>query len=748
MEPSHVSLGITGSLAPRRRMATLLCAAAVALLAYAQAGKAQVTTAPDYVTEDQIGSLFTSGGSTTPASFVQSGFGSNDGVPYFQPAQYGTRLANGGEIVSAAYNLGNGLYLYAYEIDNGAYSFAATTLSVPFGGAPLIPVGPVTTGAFSAGNFVLQLNLPNYGIPEPVFTGVFLPFYDAFPGLPDPNSTLDGITSFSASGAAITFTTPGAGGPEDLAVGVPSVTLATPVFGFITNVPPIVVTGQFAADANGTLLQPAFQLVVPADPQLVDPVPGLLSGSTVTTDANTLATQGRSIAGVAADGVTEAVLRVPTTNVGDQVTLTIQNFTSADEMGALGNPGDTQFTQSTLTVNAKGTTNGPMAFAIYRAPLDFPRASGQDASAGSRIVDVQAQITSLNSISTVTTTEPILIVRPLVVLVHGLWGSASAWDNFMSFSGWDQRFSVQRANYGDTVVGGIAASSPSYDGVVLAGATNSSLGILFNASSVADQVDAFIGRFKDGENPAGLPVAAVQADFVAHSMGGDVVRALLLASFNIGSFPEGVVHKLVTIGTPHLGTPLAIDLLPADPTHDPNSCVRDFLADNGDPSFLSATLSGGTAVSGGVGDLEGDGAGGSLSGALQALAQPGQQTVTAAMIAGVATSSNLSGLDSSPAAIYLKYIKCPNNPLAEDLDSQDWPTVFSGGNSDAVVPESSQLDQQQASIPEELGVIHSSGLTKLGFHGPDELDPGSGAAEVIGLLNTPVTDASFRLLPP
>jgi hypothetical protein len=244
----------------------------------------------------------------------------------------------------------------------------------------------------------------------------------------------------------------------------------TPMFGFTTNVPPVVATGQFAADANGTLLSPPFMLVVPADPELVDPVPDLLSGSTVTTDASALATQGAIISGVAADGVTEALVRIPSGNVGDQIALTIQNFTSADEMGALGNPGDTQFTQSNLSVTAVATTNGPMAFAIYRAPADFVRDSApQDASERFRIANVQLQGAPINSTTALTVTEPIAIVRPLVVLVHGLWGSPSAWDNFMSFPGWDQRFSVQRANYGNPVIGDIAASDPSYPADVLAG---------------------------------------------------------------------------------------------------------------------------------------------------------------------------------------------------------------------------------------------------------------------------------------
>ena len=55
-----------------------------------------------------------------------------------------------------------------------------------------------------------------------------------------------------------------------------------------------------------------------APPQLtlLDPVPALLSGPMVTTDVNVLATKGRVVQGVAADGVTEMVLRVPANSAG------------------------------------------------------------------------------------------------------------------------------------------------------------------------------------------------------------------------------------------------------------------------------------------------------------------------------------------------------------------------------------------------------------------------------------------------
>src|SRR5690348_15867551 len=56
-----------------------------------------------------------------------------------------------------------------------------------------------------------------------------------------------------------------------------------------------------------------------------DPIPTLLNGPLVTTDVNVLASKGRAIGGVAADEVTDAVLRVPDNAVGAEFTFTVIN---------------------------------------------------------------------------------------------------------------------------------------------------------------------------------------------------------------------------------------------------------------------------------------------------------------------------------------------------------------------------------------------------------------------------------------
>ena len=148
---------------------------------------------------------------------------------------------------------------------------------------------------------------------------------------------------------------------------------------------------------------------------------------------------------------------------------------------------------------------------------------------------------------------------------------------------------------------GVTATSPTYDSGYLDvnNIPTSALGLSYNAPLVDGQIRQGISDFRHINN-----AAAVTADVVAHSMGGDIVRTIALGSGfqNNETYGHGPIDKLITIGTPHLGSPLATDLL-----QDANKCVRQQLAKNGTPSFITVTTSAGPPINGGVGDLQGDG---------------------------------------------------------------------------------------------------------------------------------------------
>lgn len=553
--------------------------------------------------------------------------------------------------------------------------------------------------------------------------------------------------------------------------------------GTINNLGQIV--GQYEDSAG------AYHGFLASTAQLVDPVPDLLSGAAVRQlnspdDAQILATKGQVVQGVAADGVTEVVVRIPAVNVGDQFTVTVLNdstgaqSTLPDEDGALGNPGDTAFSQTQVGVTAVATnaTNpNPMAFAVYRAPIDFarPTSSGGYKSGvcnNASLTDDQAacrtvMITAQNQNTGQNTNIPVSILRPPVVLIHGLWGSRSDWNNFSplySFAGADPRFYVAPLNYSGPPLLPILSSSPDYSSLpggqglaVLLNARANSLGFQYNASGVLKQVTGNIQKFKGGGNPTNTAVAAIQADLVTHSMGGDIARTLPLHTsfiriigsdndfFSDLSLGQGYIHKLITIDTPHLGSTLATQMLQGQ-----NSCVANALALAGLPAFLSVQVAaqGGTLpFSGAVGDLTD-----SPSQALQNIAAPGRRTLPTAFLAGTANFSNLSGLVNNGVALSL-HVTCgltARDPLALNLTATDWPSVFGGQANDIIVGLPSQLNGLTTPDPNSVfdGKIHSAGVLKLGFSGPTVLDSGPMPTQVINLLNTPVTNPLFHPLNP
>ncbi len=520
----------------------------------------------------------------------------------------------------------------------------------------------------------------------------------------------------------------------------------------------------------------AVNVVSSTNVSIVDPVPDLVSGNAVKTASQLqgLLTKGRVVSGVAADGVTQAIIRIQTNAANHQFAVKLlndQNMQSSlpNEDGALGNPGDTSFSQSLVTVSS-GSTGGDgqaYAFAVYRAPLDFARPTGAGFKSGTcnganlgddqlacRSVSLQVQDVTTNNSSPIGVA--ITILRPPVILIHGLWGDWRDWSNFSPLvkgaNKVDKRFKVGRVSFDDPV--GLTSSVPQYTEVSLSLARANSLGLQYNAPKVLKQIADWINDFKTGANPANVAVAAVQADVVAHSMGGLLVRTMpLLTQFSADpTYNQGPIHKVLTIDTPHLGSPLASLLL--DPTSD---CTRERLAARGYFSFASVALSG-SGVNGAVGDLQAN------SQALSAIAQAGPHLLPTALIAGVYT--NFASLNCTvnnfgvPCARYYIFTKCGSNGdvLGAKFSSTAWPLIFgpAGSNSnDAIVSQNSQLNGLTITNGTNgfiySGLVHSPGTEKLSFTGPSVMD-GSGsnpiANQVITLLNTPYTQAAFQNLNP
>ncbi len=485
---------------------------------------------------------------------------------------------------------------------------------------------------------------------------------------------------------------------------------------------------------------------------LLDPVPDLVNqaGDGVLTDPETLATGGTQVMGVAADGAARLVLQIYGSFAGEQLTLMLQGDGAPNQNGLAQPDGilqtllpvDGMASGSQITVTAQQTSKGPIAFAQYFPSKDFSRGGNDDTSA-SRQVTITAKSQASGRSNQTTST----MTRPVVVLVHGIWGSQSTtWKDFTPFIN-NNQFAVTYANY-DYLLGGAVSlpmSVPSdYPAKLQSQVKANAAGIDFNSPGVLKQIqNNIVQSRKNG-------IAATQADIVAHSLGGLVTRGAEFLPSYVGrdSFQAGSFDKLITIATPHLGSPLAVQIVQAN-----NGCVRELLAEHGSISFQTLSFSGAGKV-GAIGDLAGDGNGGGLSPAVTKLGTSnGGHSVPTAMIVGLMNANNLAGLSRGyTAGSYLRSRACRNSPLAQNLTVAGWPTVF-GQDSDAIVPVTSQRNNGSAAatVP---GVVHTSsivGISGLGFNGPAETDAlgsvNTVQTSVIRFLNAPRLMAPFVMLP-
>ena len=239
----------------------------------------------------------------------------------------------------------------------------------------------------------------------------------------------------------------------------------------------------------------------------------------LSSDGNKLASCGDSdIAAVATDGVTPILMRLKAGLAGQGCFEITSNVPPA---------------QGTITAGVTNTqTVGSLeqAFSFYYPPDEFVD------TARTRTVDVEFAYTPIVAGKRANTTrfrDTLTLVRPPVVLMHGLWADEKSWED----------------DFVDNVRG------PDPDGIVVRGDYAAS-----NAEELTanlDEVKEAIKRaLKDTRNKG---IAVTQADYVGHSMGG------LLGRLHISdrdyrrpaNLDKGDIRRFVSLNTPHFGTNLA-----------------------------------------------------------------------------------------------------------------------------------------------------------------------------------------------
>ena len=520
--------------------------------------------------------------------------------------------------------------------------------------------------------------------------------------------------------------------------------------------PPCTLGGQYAPAINGPAYfgDILYIKLIPLAVSMVDPIAdGLESGTGIVSDPVALKAASHMVNGVAADSATQVVLRVSGAQVGDLV-----QFTVSDEKGPSSDgPGagyltslptggsDSRTSGGIINVTAVDSGNGTaIAFAAYHSPSDFVRNGNvTDPTIKLRQVTIQATHTATGA----SVNQAVSIVRPPVVLVHGIWGSPT------DFSGADggvsgllkSLFFFDGLRYDNRV--SVASTSPIYltSGKPLESVSGNALGFQFGATTILPQIENEVWAYKltglslaTGGAVAGN-IAAVQVDVVAHSMGGDITRTLpqIPEYADPSTYRLGYVHKLITIDTPHLGSPLA------SAVHDPNqnnSCVRGTLAVEGRYSFSSVVASStSVSVSGATADLVSATASMSTSAALTRMHNSGLISATSLIpTAMIGAQTSTGGVGGSLTGGFWIATLCPTNDLAKQLNPSGWFNLMLGA-SDGVVPLSNQFDEEtaysSANPSNSKNGVHSFSTENLGFSPPSVLDQKSGVpAQVIRLL--------------
>ncbi|MBL8227344.1 MAG: hypothetical protein JNL98_02660 [Bryobacterales bacterium] len=281
----------------------------------------------------------------------------------------------------------------------------------------------------------------------------------------------------------------------------------------------------------------------------------------LTTDLNQLKNvlSGRRVQGVAADGVARIIVAIPVCAAGGgqaDVQLVDSSFqpvpNGGQGHGALGahdTPLDGLFAgPGIFTLPLQGVftdqQGGPMAIAVFRAPYDFGLADSSPSR--TLYIKITRKWFGASPPPPQTLYHAITIVRPPVILVHGLWGNSNAWDFFPPLR--------------ETVLG-LDSNTPFTVCAADYRGTNSA-GFRMNAVIVSGQVARCLHSYRTGALtvvPGRPAIAVAQLDIIAHSMGGLIARTLSIQSdfLKSSNYKSGTIHKLITIASPHLGSQLA-----------------------------------------------------------------------------------------------------------------------------------------------------------------------------------------------
>lgn len=238
-----------------------------------------------------------------------------------------------------------------------------------------------------------------------------------------------------------------------------------------------------------------------------------------------LANTVNQVSGVATDGITKILL------VADNISKPVTFSLSGTDAGKLSDLANQNVFANEVTIEPVNNR----VVAIYTPPDSY----GDMYREGGREISVKFFFASAPS---VYANINLNLVTPPVVLVHGMWSKPAIWfeGGFASYLQ-QNRFQIVAADYSNRSASSFNPNTPAS----LPGR---------NAVEKAVVTALQLLRSKG--------IAVTQADVVAHSLGGLMTRSWsqqpgFLSKEN---YKKGFIHKLITIGTPHRGSPFGPEL--------------------------------------------------------------------------------------------------------------------------------------------------------------------------------------------
>lgn len=303
----------------------------------------------------------------------------------------------------------------------------------------------------------------------------------------------------------------------------------------INNCGQIVGSGKLEGQPRGFLLNPTLDAVDLNDPMFRDPSIPLTTR---------LSHGGSDVEGLAADGVTRILIRLGGLGDGSfQIKVTDENgSTDPAHVGELSNAFESEQFGNPLVLGSVYVPSEHTWMILVRltAPLDFDRDSS-DNDLGERELTIEFGVPNIGP----CITKKIKLVRPPVVLMHGLWGDADTW------------------RWG--LAGGPAGLPPTVAGFEVCAyqyKEDNAKSFSHNMRHVRNAVDGARRRLINQK------IATTQVDYVGHSMGGTLGRVFAGTQDYLrpDNFLSGDFHKLITVNAPLFGSKLAPRLTRLDNT--------------------------------------------------------------------------------------------------------------------------------------------------------------------------------------